>query len=156
MSVGAVTRAEETRAVDALLQRARSRPAALVIAGDAGIGKTTLWSAAVEQARATGFRILQARAGEAESVLAYTAIGDLLADVDGEVLASLSDLHRLALDRVLLRATADGPPTDQRVTSAALVSAVTAMTEHGPVLLAVDDAQWLDSSSQLVLRRAAR
>lgn len=154
--MGAVTRAEETRAVDALLQRARSRPAGLVIAGDAGIGKTTLWSAAVEQARATGFRILQARAGEAESVLAYTAIGDLLADVDGEVLASLSDLHRLALDRVLLRATADGPPTDQRVTSAALVSAVTAMTERGPVLLAVDDAQWLDSSSQLVLRRAAR
>lgn len=156
VSVAAVARTAESKAVDALLTNAAARPCALVVAGEAGIGKTTLWNAAIEQARAAGFRVLAARAGEAESVLAYTAVADLLADVEDEVLDALPDLHRLAIDRVLLRADGEGPPTDQRVTGAALVSIVTALAQRTPVLLAIDDAQWLDSSSQPVLAYVAR
>ena len=49
--------------------------------GEAGIGTTTLWLAALEQAREQGFRTLSARAWEAESVLAYGSVADLLGDV---------------------------------------------------------------------------
>lgn len=156
MSIGPVSRTVELQAVDILLMTATTRPSGLVIAGESGIGKTTLWNEAVEHARRTGYRVLSARAGEAESVLTYAAVADLLADVEDDVLDQLPDLQRIAVDRVLLRASADGPPTDQRVTAAALVSVVTALTVHSPVLIAIDDAQWLDSSSQPVLEAAAR
>jgi DNA-binding CsgD family transcriptional regulator len=156
VSIAAVSRTVELQAVDILLMTATARPSGLVIAGESGIGKTTLWNEAVEHARRAGYRVLSARAGEAESVLTYAAVADLLADVEDEVLDQLSDLQRIAVDRVLLRASADGPPTDQRVTAAALVSVVTALTVHAPVLIAVDDAQWLDSSSLPVLETAAR
>lgn len=155
VSIPAVCRTVELQAVDILLMRATARPSALVIAGESGIGKTTLWNEAVEHARRAGYRVLSARAGEAESVLTYAAVADLLADVEPDVLDQLPDLQRIAVDRVLLRASADGPPTDQRVTAAALVSVVTALTVRSPVLIAIDDAQWLDSSSQPVLEFAA-
>ena len=56
--------------------------------------------------------MLSARVGQAESVLAYAAVADLLGDVDPAVLAELPDVQRLAVDRVLLRASSDGaqPP----------------------------------------------
>ncbi len=50
----------------------------MLIEGEPGIGKTTLWLAAVESARDKGFQVLSARAAAAESVLAYTALADLL------------------------------------------------------------------------------
>lgn len=156
VSFAAVSRTVELQAVDILLMTAAARPSALVIAGESGIGKTTLWNEAVEHARRAGYRILSARAGEAESVLTYAAVADLLAEVEPDVLDQLPDLQRIAVDRVLLRASAEGPPTDQRVTASALVSVVTALTVRSPVLIAIDDAQWLDSSSQPVLKFAAR
>jgi DNA-binding CsgD family transcriptional regulator len=155
VSFAVLSRTAELQAVDIFLMTATARPSALVIAGEAGIGKTTLWNEAVEHARRVGYRVLSARAGEAESVLTYAAIADLLADIEPEVLDQLQDLQRIAVDRVLLRASADGPPTDQRVTASALVSIVTALSVRSPVLIAIDDAQWLDSSSQPVLDYAA-
>jgi DNA-binding CsgD family transcriptional regulator len=153
---GTVIRTQDSHAVDALLAAASVGPRALVIGGEPGIGKTTLWTEAVELARAKGYRVLSARSGEAESVLAYAAVADLLADVEDRVLDQLPELQRLAVDRVLLRADGDGPPTDQRVTAAALVSIVWTLVASGPVLVAIDDAQWLDSSSQAVLDLAMR
>jgi DNA-binding CsgD family transcriptional regulator len=153
---GTVIRTEDSHAVDALLAAASVGPCALVIGGEPGIGKTTLWTEAVELARAKGYRVLSARSGEAESVLAYAAVADLLADVEDRVLDQLPELQRLAVDRVLLRADGDGPPTDQRVTAAALVSIVWTLVASSPVLVAIDDAQWLDSSSQSVLDLAMR
>lgn len=131
-------------------------PSALVIAGEPGIGKTTLWLYGVERAREHGFRVLSTRADEAESVLAYAAIADLLQDVEPEVLAGLPELQRVALDRVLLRTGSEGPPTDQRVTGSAVAAVLTAMAATQPILLAVDDVQWLDVSSRAALAFAAR
>ncbi|MDT5044623.1 MAG: hypothetical protein QOG75_476, partial [Mycobacterium sp.] len=64
------------------VQSAAERASAFVIEGEAGIGKTTLWLAAQDVARARGFKVLSARTGEAESVLAYASLADLLGDVD--------------------------------------------------------------------------
>jgi DNA-binding CsgD family transcriptional regulator len=138
------------------LQAAAARPAGLVIEGEAGIGKTTLWLEAVAQARERGFQVISARVGQAESVLAYAAVADLLRDVEPTLLASLPDLQRVAVDRVLLRASGDEPQTDQRVVAAALATAVDRLAAHTPVLLAIDDVQWLDPSSQAVISFAAR
>ena len=66
-----------------------SAPRLIVISGEAGIGKTTMWEAALERASATGFRALVARPTESESQLAYSALNDVLADVLDELLPEL-------------------------------------------------------------------
>ena len=151
-----VSRSAELKAVAGFLSAAESRPSGLVIAGEAGIGKTTLWLAAVDRARERGFRVLSARAWEAETVLAYGTVADLLGEVEPEVLAALPDVQRVAVDRVLLRGSGGGPATDQHVVAAALVSVVGALAEVAPVLVAIDDLQWLDASSRGVVEFAAR
>ena len=156
VSTAVIGRPVEFSAVAKFLQSARLQPSALVIEGEGGIGKTTLWLAAVEEARDHGFRVLSARVGENETVLAYAALADLLGGVDPAVLTRLPGVQRIAVDRVRLRATSQGPPTDQRVVAAALVSAVDAMAAEAPVLVAIDDVQWLDASSQAVVAFAAR
>jgi len=146
----------ERSAVAEFLAAAEAGPASLIIEGEAGIGKTTLWLDALDQARERGFRVLSAQVGEAETVLAYAAVGDLLGDVELTTVDELPDLQRLAVDRVLLRAAADGQVTDQRVVAAALVSIGEALAADTPMLVAVDDVQWLDPSSRAVVAFAAR
>ncbi len=138
------------------LQSAAVQPSGLVIEGEAGIGKTTLWLAAGDEARERGFRLLSARVGQAESVFAYAAVADLLGDVDPGVFDELPEVQRIAVDRVLLRASGNGPATDQHVVAAALASVVDRVAVDTPVLVAIDDVQWLDPSSQNVVAFAAR
>jgi DNA-binding CsgD family transcriptional regulator/tetratricopeptide (TPR) repeat protein len=154
--VATVSRSAERQAVDDLLASVDLQPSGLVIAGEPGIGKTTLWLSGVARARELGFRVLSTRADEAESVLSYAAVADLLDDVESDVLESLPGLQRVALDRVLLRTGTEGPPTDQRVTGSAVASVVSALAVEQPILLAIDDAQWLDVSSQAALAIAAQ
>lgn len=151
-----ISRSAEFRAVADFLLSAERQPTGLVIEGEAGIGKTTLWLAAVDQARERGFRVFSARGGQAESVLAYAAVADLIGDVDPAVLAGLPDMQRIAVDRVLLRAGGEGPATDQRVVAAAFATVVDRLSVDAPVLVAIDDVQWLDPSSQAVVEYAAR
>lgn len=156
MSASVVSRVTELRAVARFLSAAQSRPAGLVLEGEAGIGKTTLWLAAADQAAERGFRVLSARAAQAESTLAYTVVADLLQDIEPAVLDCLPDIQRLGLDRVLLRAGGEGPPTNHRVVAAAFVAVLEALAEDAPVVLAIDDIQWVDSSSTMVIAFAAR
>lgn len=150
-------RIEESAALDSFF-RTDNWPSALVLEGDPGIGKTTLWQAALERARDLGFRVLSARASAAETVLAYAALSDLLSDVDDTVLAQLPTVQRAALDRVLLRAESPGAPTEPYAIAAAFLSVIGALAaQQRPLLLAIDDMQWLDPSSAqaitFVLRR---
>jgi DNA-binding CsgD family transcriptional regulator len=151
-----IERPAELRAVHALLQSAASRPRGLVIEGEAGVGKTTLWLAGVAEARDRGFRILSARCGQAEAALAYAAVADLLHEVEPAVLAGLPEVQRVALNRVLLRAGGEGPPIDQGVVAATLASVIELLAAESPVLVALDDEQWLDPSSRAVMASAAR
>lgn len=142
--------------VAGFLAAAASRPRGLVIEGEAGIGKTTLWLTLLDRARELGFRVLTARIGQAESVMAFAALADLLRDVADGHFAALPALQRLALDRVLLRAGSDGPPTDQRVVAAAFGAVLHDLATEAPVLIAIDDVQWLDASSRAAIESAAR
>jgi DNA-binding CsgD family transcriptional regulator len=137
------------------LASAATAPSALLIEGEPGIGKTTLWLAAQEQARDEGFRVLAARAAAAESVLAYTALADLLDGVPASAWADLPEPQRLAVDQVLMQAD-DGSSTDQRAVAAAFLSVVEYLSDEGPLLVAIDDLQWIDPSSMHVVAFAAR
>jgi DNA-binding CsgD family transcriptional regulator len=144
------------RTVEDFLASAATQPSCLVIEGDAGIGKTTLWLAAQDQARDRGFQVLSAQTGQAESMLAYTAAADLLSDVESAVIDELPDVQRVALDRILLRAELGSLPTDQRVVATAFLSIIEGLARSSPVLLAIDDVQWLDASSKAIVTFVAR
>ncbi|MGX9675137.1 LuxR C-terminal-related transcriptional regulator [Mycobacterium sp. HM-7] len=149
-------RPDESQVISEFLTSARW-PAALLLEGEAGIGKTTQWLSAIDQARTYGIRVLSARTAAAESSLAYASLADLLGGVDARVLADLPGPQRIAVDHVLLRGVGgDGEATDPRAVAAAFLSAVEQLADESLVLIAIDDLQWLDSSSRQVVAFAAR
>jgi DNA-binding CsgD family transcriptional regulator len=150
-----VIREREARAVATFLEDAAVAPAALVLEGEAGIGKTTLWLAAIEQAQDLGFRVLSARGDPSEVRLAFAALADLLVDIDPVLIDRLPPVQRAALNRILLRGN-DGPESDERAAAAAFQSVVQELADERPVMIAIDDAQWLDAPSAAAIRFAAR
>ncbi|HYJ10502.1 MAG TPA: AAA family ATPase, partial [Polyangiaceae bacterium] len=151
-----VSREAESRAVDDFLASVSSGPSALVVEGAAGIGKTTVWLAALERARELGFQVLSTRAVQMESVLAYGSLAALLEDLGDAEFASLPPPQRLALDRVLLRMAVDGPMTDQRAVGAAFRSVLERLAERSSLLVAIDDLQWLDPPSRQIISSVTR
>jgi len=156
MATPVVSRELESRQIAEFLGSVPAGPTALILEGEAGIGKTTVWLAALDRAQQLGYRVLSSRAAPAESVLAFSSLAALLETVDDSVLAALAPQQHLALDRVLLRVSADGPVTDQRATTAAFVRVVQRLSEDSPVLLALDDLQWVDPPSMQVVSAAVQ
>lgn len=146
----------DSRAVAHFLDEVPGDPSALVIEGEAGIGKTTLWLVALNQARERGFRILSTRGAEAESMLAHASLADLIGGVDESTLSALPPPQRVALERVLLRSEDDGGVTDQRAVAAGFLTIVKGLSDTAPTLLAVDDLQWLDPATRQILAITAR
>lgn len=151
-----IGREEELAAVAAFLDRAIHRPAALLFEGEAGVGKTTLWRATVDSASERSFRVLTASPAEAETAMSFAALGDLLGDAVGEVLPELPPPQRRALEVALLLSETEPPGSDQRAIAVAFLNALRSLSASGPVLVAVDDAQWLDAGSAAVLGYAGR
>ncbi|TMJ92900.1 MAG: ATP-binding protein, partial [Actinobacteria bacterium] len=102
MAFEIVSREEELGSLHAFVEEVREGPAALVLEGEAGIGKSTLWLAGVEHARARGLRVLSSRPAEAERSLAHVGLGDLFEHVLDEVLPALPAPRRRALEVALL------------------------------------------------------
>jgi DNA-binding CsgD family transcriptional regulator len=139
--------------VDALRRFAEGLPdgpAALVLEGEAGIGKTTLWWFGVDLARSLRFRILTVRPAEAEVRLSFAGLADLLEGAD-ELIERLPGPMRNALAVALLREEPGADPTDARAVYAACAALLRAAGAEGPTLIAVDDAQWLDPASASAL-----
>ena len=151
-----VERPTESHAVADFLRSAETHPSVLVIEGEPGIGKTTLWRAATSMASERGFLVFDARAEQGGG--AYAAVADLLAGVQSDQFDLLPAVQRIALDRVLHRADdrRDDPPTDERVVASAFLALADQLTPSSPVLVAIDDAQWLDPSSRAVVAFAVR
>lgn len=155
MTANMASRPAEEWALDEFLESIAGAPAALLVDGEAGIGKTTVWLAGLARARNRGFQVLSARAIDAQ-VVAYAALADLLTGVDHDTWADLPEPQRIAVDRVLLRERAADAVTDQRAVAAAFLSVIDRLSDIGPLLLAIDDLQWLDPSSAHVIGFAAR
>jgi DNA-binding CsgD family transcriptional regulator len=150
-----IGRDAELRAVQDFLAPSDARARALVIAGDPGIGKTTVWQGGLDEARSSSFRVLVANPAEGEAKLSYVALGDLLSDALEQVASDLPGVQRRALEVALLRAEAKGS-LQQRAVAAAFLGALTSLSREHPVVVAVDDVQWLDRGSAQVLAYAAR
>jgi DNA-binding CsgD family transcriptional regulator len=148
-----VGREAELAAVVRLLET--EPPCALVMEGEAGIGKTTLWRAAVEQAVNRGHLILACAPAESEARLPFSALGDLLGDVLDGVLPALPEPQRAALQMALHEA-APAEPFDQLAVARSVVTAIGALARDGAALVAVDDVQWLDAPTARALEFATR
>ncbi|MGE5691891.1 MAG: AAA family ATPase [Pseudomonadota bacterium] len=137
-------------------ERAAGGAAALVLEGEAGIGKSILWRAGVEHARAHGSRVLVSRPAEAEAELAHVGLGDLFEGALDDVLPALSVPRRRALEGALLLREASADRVDPRALAVAVQGALQLLAEREPVVIAVDDVQWLDASSSSALAFALR
>src|SRR4249920_4230629 len=132
MTTEVVGRDEELSSVNAFLDQKAEGPAAIVLKGEAGIGKSTLWLAGVDAARARGFRVLSTRPAEAERGLAYAGLGDLFENVLESVLPALSAPRRRALEVALLVEDGDGR-SDPRTLGVAVRSALEVLAEESQV-----------------------
>jgi hypothetical protein len=150
-----IGRDTELDSVHAFLDRDPERPTALVLEGAAGIGKSTIWLAGVEAAREHGLCVLVSRPAELERGLAHAGLGDLFEEVLERVLPRLSPPRRRALEVALLLEDAS-QGSDPRTLGVAVRSALEALAAETPVVLAIDDVQWLDPSSASVLTFALR
>jgi len=151
-----VSRDRELAVAADAFERMRSGPAALLVEGEPGIGKTTVWRAMVGAARERGCRVLVARPAEAEAALSYAALGDLLAPVLDAVRDELPAPQRRALEVALLLADPEGAPPDPRAIGVALLAALRTLAARDAVVVAIDDLQWLDPDSERVLAFALR
>jgi DNA-binding NarL/FixJ family response regulator len=131
-------------------------PAALLIHGEPGIGKTILWREGVAAAEREGVRVLVSRCAEAEMPIPFGALSDLIGSVYDDVADDLPDPQRTALAVALgIESDARGRP-DRLALPRALVAALHDLADDGPLLLAIDDVQWLDTASARALTFAAR
>jgi DNA-binding CsgD family transcriptional regulator len=130
-------------------------PTALVVEGEAGIGKTTIWRAGVEYAREARCRVLTCQASEPETQLSFASLSDLLAPIVDDVLPALSAPQRRALAAALLLEDNDAPATERAV-GAGVLNLLRAVAESEPTILAIDDVQWLDTASAQALAFSLR
>src|SRR5436190_6585002 len=138
-----IGRDEEVAAVDRFV--ARSRPAALVIDGEPGIGKTILWRDGVRRAERQGQLVLSASPTEAETHLPFAALGDLLSDAVENVVEKLPRPQRRALGGALLLDEPDDPSPERRTIAVAVLNVLRLLVPAAPLMLAIDDVQWLDA-----------
>ncbi|HET7759822.1 MAG TPA: AAA family ATPase [Gaiellaceae bacterium] len=148
-----VGREEELAALLELVDTPAGLPSVAVVAGEAGIGKTALWLAGVELAAARDVRVLASRPSEAEAGFSFLALTDLLGGVAADVLPELPPIQRRALEAALLLGDSDAR-ADPRAVAAGFLGALRLLAADGPLLLAVDDVQWLDPASLSALRFA--
>jgi DNA-binding CsgD family transcriptional regulator len=145
-------RLPERAALSQLLEAARAgRSGVLVLRGEPGAGKTALLDWAVESA--AGLRVVRVAGVESEMELAFAAVQQLCAPMLDQ-LGGLPDPQRAALGVAFGLET--GPAPDRFLVGLAVLSLVSGVAERQPLLCVVDDAQWLDRASALVLAFVAR
>lgn len=151
-----VGREAELAEVERLLSRGREGFSALLLEGEPGIGKTTVFREALRLSEQSGVRVLACGPGATEATLSLAAVADLLESVPEERRQELPPPQRRALDIALLLAEPDERPVEQRAVAAAVRSLVAGLAADGPLLLAVDDLQWLDPASAVILEYVVR
>lgn len=148
-------RDDELRRVAGVLEELPNGAVGLLIEGEPGMGKTSVWSWA--RAKAAGrYQVLSCRPAEAEAKFSYAAITDLLDRVVDNLLPLLAAPQRQALEVALLREAMPSPPLDPRAVASAVLGSLRVLARSGPLLLAIDDSQWLDPPSARVLEFAIR
>ena len=148
-------REEQLKVLEGFIRRGAPKRA-LVLQGEAGIGKTTLWKAGISLANSHGRRVLSTRASDAEATLSYASISDLFEGVDLDALDDLPQPQRLALGVALHRIAPDAGTSEPFAILAGVLSAFRVLAKHEPLLVAVDDAASVDPPSASALAYAIR
>jgi len=136
---------------------AAAGPPTLVIEGAAGLGKTTVWAAAVASIRATGAHVVTSAPTEAEAGLSYSGLADLL----GADFTAIRDALPRPQARALAVATRLEEPGDHPADETAVVRGLPEAwrglaRSHGRLLVAIDDLRWLDAPSLAAVIYAIR
>jgi DNA-binding CsgD family transcriptional regulator len=163
---GPIGRQAEIIEICGLLDSAAAAPLAVVITGDTGIGKTVVWKHVVQAASGSSM-VLSCRPAFAEARLAFSALDDLFGEVMDKLLPGLPPARRRALESALGRGGASGLPgevactagraqLDRRVLARGVLDILRMLSSDQRLVLAVDDAQWLDRSSAAVLEFCVR
>jgi DNA-binding CsgD family transcriptional regulator len=141
---------------DALLDPAHL-PSVVLLTGEAGIGKTTVMRAVVGAARDRGFRVLATTGAAAEARLSLAGARDLVGTVALEDMTDdVPAPQRRALDVLLLRGEPGIGVPNRSAIAAAVLSLILGVAARGPVLMAIDDAQWVDPASLAIVSYALR
>ena len=147
-----VGRAAERDIIDTLLADAQDgRSAALVLTGPPGIGKSALLQYAIDSA--FGFCVLRVTGAESETAFGYAGVHQLVLPILGSV-RELPEPQRAVLDAVL--GTVQHDALDPFLAGLAVLSLVAETARDQPVLVVVDDAQWLDDESAAALSFVGR
>lgn len=149
-----VGREAERELLAGLLERPGGAPVVL-LEGEPGIGKSTLWEESVRRARELTGRVLTCRPAETEAALPFSALNDLLGPLLEEGLDLLPEPQRHALAAALLLTAPSGLPADRLAVSQATLSLIRG-PDTGTTVLAIDDVQWLDAPSAEVLEFVLR
>jgi hypothetical protein len=145
-------RAKESAIIDQLLANARQGGSgAIVVKGEAGIGKSALLDHATQLA--SGMRVLRISGVETEAEIAFGALHLLLHGEPAHV-ESLPELQAAALRAALGEAPAHA--ADGLLVGLAVLTLLSDMAEQTPLLVLLDDAQWFDKPSASALSFAAR
>jgi len=151
-----VGRERELSCLESFLDAVPAGPVGLLLEGEVGVGKTTLWKEAVAAGSRRSYRLLSCRPVESEAQFAFAGLGDLLEEVPEETMAGLPAPQRRALDVALLRAEAEGPAALPRAVSLSVLGVLRTLAQVSPVVVAVDDVQWLDRPSAVALEFVVR
>jgi DNA-binding CsgD family transcriptional regulator len=146
-------RLEEQSLMTSLLDDVATRGQALVLSGEPGIGKSRLLSICERTARERGMAVLSTTGVQSEARLPFAGLHQLLRPVRDRA-GELRDVQRAALDAAF-GLTDEAAPEHFRIAMAAL-DLVSEAASDAPVLLVVDDAQWLDPPTSDVLAFVAR
>jgi DNA-binding CsgD family transcriptional regulator len=155
VGTGLLGRDRERERLESFLDAAATAAHGLLLKGEPGIGKTSLWRLGIERARERGFRVLTARPAEPEASLSFAALGDLLTDTP-DTIGALPEPQRRALRVALLLEEESGAAIDSRTLAVALLGLLRRLAEETPVLIAIDDVQWLDPPTAAALQFASR
>jgi DNA-binding CsgD family transcriptional regulator len=156
MAIEIIGRREELRAVAGFLMAVPDGGQALLLEGDAGIGKSALLEEGKRLAGERGIRVLASHSAHSETRIAFATIGDLLGPVVEDGLPRLAPIQRRALEIALLMRDPNGSPPEARLLALALLSVIRALARERPLVVFLDDAQWVDASSAEVLRYMLR
>jgi len=141
--------------VDALLSGATD-VTALLLEGEAGIGKSTVLREAAVRAERGGYRVLSCSPSASEARWSYAALADLLGPVDDRWFDILPAPQRGALRVALLRDDGDGVRPARRAVATATGSLLSAFASDQPLAVVIDDVQWLDVATARALEFALR
>jgi DNA-binding CsgD family transcriptional regulator len=150
-----IGREREMAEANGFLAEAAHRSCGLLFAGEPGVGKTTIWSAVIDEAAGRGVSVLVARPSEAEAELAFAVLTDLFASVEDATLAELPGVQRAALVQALRRGDT-GSSADPVAVGLAALGVLRLLSGFSPLVIAVDDLQWVDAPSLRALTYAFR